>query len=285
MSVIAVSNVYLFSKIALEEINLLQFGFFWFGFGLIWIILLTDFRQSIRMITLIPRNSLKIYFFSGILETVSTASFFYAMELIENPSVTSFLTNLTPILVVLMSFIFLKERFSKYELAGILFTISGAFIISYLGNKGLGSFLMFGSIYVYLNSITQASVMILVKKNITNLSPKLLTLNRTIFIFFFSVIFVIFTRQSLSISLKTFIALVIGSFLGPFLTTISAYNALKYLEAYKQSLINSSKSLFVLLGSFLIFGKLPMNFQIIGGVFTIIGVILVSLGSKQKNVK
>jgi len=33
---LAVSNVYIFSKAALNEIHLAQFGFYWFGLGIIW---------------------------------------------------------------------------------------------------------------------------------------------------------------------------------------------------------------------------------------------------------
>jgi drug/metabolite transporter (DMT)-like permease len=103
-SVLAVSNVYIFSKIALNEINIIQFGFYWFGFGLIWFILLANLRESVVKIKKIPKSSLKIYVLIGLLETISTTSFFYAMDIIENPSVTSFLTNLTPIIVAIMSY-------------------------------------------------------------------------------------------------------------------------------------------------------------------------------------
>jgi drug/metabolite transporter (DMT)-like permease len=281
-SVLAVSNVYIFSKIALNEINIIQFGFYWFGFGLLWFILLANFRESIVKIKKIPKNAIKIYVLIGILETISTTSFFYAMDIIENPSVTSFLTNLTPILVAILSYFILKEKFSKIEIIGTILAISGAFIISYMGNTSLDSFLLHGASYVYLTSITGAMVMIVVKKNIRALSPQILTLNRTVFLFFFSVIFMILSSQSPVISKKSFYALAVGSLLGPFLTTIAAYNALKYLEAYKQSIINSSKSVFVLIGAFIFFGNLPMKFQIIGGIFTIAGVLLVSFGKRKK---
>jgi hypothetical protein len=35
VSVIAVSNVYIFSKVDLNEVSLPQFGVYWFDFGLI----------------------------------------------------------------------------------------------------------------------------------------------------------------------------------------------------------------------------------------------------------
>jgi drug/metabolite transporter (DMT)-like permease len=281
-SVLAVSNVYIFSKIALNQINIIQFGFYWFGLGLLWFILFANFRGIISKIRKIPKKTYSVYLLVGLLETISTTCIFYAIDLIENPSVTSFLTNLTPVLVTIMSFFILKETFSKIEIAGVFMAITGAFIISYIGNTSIDSFLLSGSEYVYISSFTGAILMIIVKKNIKTLEPQLLTLNRTVFLFFFSVLFMILTSQDFRLSTKSFYALTAGSFLGPFLNTIAAYHALKYLEAYKQSIINTSKNLFVLLGSFLFFGKFPLKFQIIGGIFTIAGVLLVSFGKSKK---
>lgn len=281
-SVLAVSNVYIFSKIALNEINIFQFGFYWFGFGLIWFLLFANFRGIIAKIRIIPKKSYRIYLLVGLLETISTSCIFYAIDLIENPSVTSFLTNLTPVLVTILSFLILKETFSKIEIAGVIMAITGAFIISYIGNTSIDNFLLAGSVYVYISSITGAILMIIVKKNIKNLEPQLLTLNRTVILFLFSILFMFLTSQDYRLSSKTFYALTTGSFLGPFLNTFAAYHAIKYLEAYKHAIINTSKNLFVLLGSFLIFGKFPLKFQIIGGIFTIAGVLLVSFG-KIKN--
>ena len=70
----------------------------------------------------------------------------------------------------------------------------------------------------------------------------------------------------------------IGSLLGPFLAVIAGYNALKYIEASRSSILGSSKSLFVLLGAYLYFQLLPEPYQLYGGLLTIIGILLISFG-------
>jgi drug/metabolite transporter (DMT)-like permease len=65
-----------------------------------------------------------------------------------------------------------------------------------------------------------------------------------------------------------------GSFLGPFLTSLGQYSALKYIPASRAAIIQSSTALFVVLGVFIYFGRLPMLYQVIGGLLTVAGVIL-----------
>lgn len=49
LSVIAVANVYIFSKAALAEVSIPQFGFYWFLFGLLWILLYAWHKKSYKI--------------------------------------------------------------------------------------------------------------------------------------------------------------------------------------------------------------------------------------------
>ena len=75
----------------------------------------------------------------------------------------------------------------------------------------------------------------------------------------------------------------IGSVLGPFLTATLGYMSLKYIEVSKASMVRSVRSLFVLVGAYIYFGNFPTYWQIIGGIITISGVILISLGKLKLN--
>jgi drug/metabolite transporter (DMT)-like permease len=102
----------------------------------------------------------------------------------------------------------------------------------------------------------------------------MLAINRAIFLLFSSFVFLKITGMSLMIPTSALINIAIGSFMGPFITSYSQYSALKYIEASRASFIQSTTALFVLLGAYLFFGKLPAGYQIVGGTFTIIGVLL-----------
>ena len=72
--------------------------------------------------------------------------------------------------------------------------------------------------------------------------------------------------------------MVAGSILGPFLTGLAMYSALKYIEASRTMIIQATRGLFVLIGSMIYLSILPTNLQIIGGTITIAGVIIMTWG-------
>ena len=94
----------------------------------------------------------------------------------------------------------------------------------------------------------------------------------------FSFIVMLIFNKSFAIPQSAIINITIGSILGPFLTVIAGYIAYKYIEASRSSILGSTKSLFVLLGAYLYFNLFPQGFQIIGGLITITGVLLISFG-------
>lgn len=278
LSILTVSNVYIFSKVALNEIYIIQFGFYWFGMGLFWNLVLSNKRIGVSKFKELNRKHVLLFIFLGLLEIVSAAGFFLGIMTIENPSVTSFLGNLSPIFVTILGVIVLKERFNSIEIVGVILTLLGAFVISFKSNSTVNSLFLNGTQYILLSSSVIAVNTILIKKYIKRLSPALLSLNRIVFIFTFATIVMFITNQSFIIPKKAFYAITIGSLLGPFLTVIASYNALKYIEASKKTILSSSRSLFVMLGAYFYFGKLPMKYQIIGGIVTILGILLISFG-------
>lgn len=281
VSVIAVSNVYIFSKAALLEVSLPQFGTYWFLFGLIWVVLFAWYRKSFKLIKeLSPKNYL-VLLFLGVVDVIGTFFFFKAIYTISNPTIVSFIGNISPALVITLSFIILKERFNKLELLGMIMAISGAFIISYKGNSGIDDMFIDGAQYVLISSTLGAFNSVVIKKNIINIPPIIFTLSRTIFLLFFSIIALILTKDSLIIPISAIKNIVIGSILGPFLTVIAGYLALQYILLSRKAIFASTKGLFVLFGSYLYFGNFPDTVAIIGGGVTIIGVLMIAFGKIQ----
>lgn len=278
VAVVAVSNVYIFSKAALNDVHIAQFGFYWFGLGLLWNILFTAKTCKTSIISNLTSNQIGVLITIGILETVGTTLFFYAIHVIENPAVTSFLGNLGPLFVTILGVSILKEKFNNIEIIGMALTIAGAFVISYRGYGRLNEIFIKGTEYVIFASLLFAITKIVIKKNIVKLPPALMSLNRVVFLFVFSTIMMFVLGKSFVIPQSAIINITIGSVLGPFLTVIAGYNALKYIEASRQAMLGSTKSLFVLAGAYLYFNNVPYNYQIIGGILTILGVLLISFG-------
>ncbi len=284
LAVVALSNVYIFSKAALNVVHIAQFGFYWFGLGMIWNLIFTIKTCKLSTIKKISRKTAGILVVIGILETTATTLFFLGLFTIENPAVTSFLGNMGPIFVTILGVSILKERFNYLEAIGMLLTLAGAFIISYRGPGTLGNIFLKGTEYVVLGSLVFSFSTIIVKKNVgKSLSPAIISLNRTVFLFLFATIMMFVFQKSFSIPNTALLNIAIGSVLGPFLAVLASYNALKYIEASRTSILGSTKSLFVLLGSFLYFGNFPKTIQIAGGILTIIGILLISFGKMILN--
>ncbi len=274
----AVSNVYIFSKAALKYIHLAQFGFYWFGLGIIWNLIYIFIFGKQRNLKFLEKRSWWILLSIACLEMAGTALFFMAINKVENPAVVSFLANVNPLLVTILGIILLSERFNISEFIGMIITLSGALMISYNGSTTLKGLFIPGTGYVWLSGIIFSFSNIIAKKNISKLDPSFLAMARILLLFSLSLIMLFVFKLPFKIPANAFKNVVIGSVLGPFLTALLGYLSMKYIEVSKASIVRSIRSLFVLVGAFIYFGSLPTQIQIIGGLLTICGVIFISIG-------
>ena len=285
LATVAGSTVYIFSKAAFNQVSLAQFGVYWFAMAIVWNALFTLRSAEHRRFHPITPNALRILILIGFLEIVATGTFYTAISVSENPAIPSFLRNMEYVFVTLMGVIILKERFSTIEVVGVILTLIGVLVISY--NKAVSIHIYFTSSagLMLISTIFYGIRTIIVKNHIQKISPTTLAISRAIFLLIFALIMLKVFGQDFSIPAKALINITIGSFLGPFLTSLSQYNALKFLEASRSAIIQSTTSLFVLIGAYLFFGRFPMKFQLIGGIITIAGPILLISGKLIKRTK
>ncbi|NPD85176.1 DMT family transporter [Lentimicrobium sp. L6] len=288
IAVFATSNVYIFSKAALGEVSLAVFGFYWFLFGLIWNSIFAAKTGKLKLIKNLKNRDFIILLILGLLEISGTTFFFLSISTFSNPAIVSFLGNINPVIVTVLGFIILRERYNKPEIFGIFLIIVGAFIISYQGGTTLSSMFVEGAEYILYSSFFYGISAIITKKNVKKLGPSILALSRNVFLFIFS--FSVLMIQGLNWGLTWFALwnIFIGSILGPFLTITAGYQAYKYLEVSRVSILGSTKGIIVLIGAYVYFGKFPEIYQVAGGVISIVGVILISVGKillKKKSYK
>jgi drug/metabolite transporter (DMT)-like permease len=274
------SLVYLFSKAALNHISLPQFGFWWFLIALFWNSLMAAHPRGGFNISTFTRRDYKALLLIGIFEIIATVAFYSAINIADNPSVPSFLRNLEYLFVTLLGVWLLSERFNKWTGAGGLLILSGAFIISFR-ESGLNGFMTATALMMLISTVFYAIRTILVKKHIGEISPVVLALNRAVLIFLVALAFLLGTGDSILIPQVAFLNILAGSFVGPFLTSIFQYSALRYIQASHAAIVQSTTGLFVLMGALLMFGSLPSHIQITGGLVTIAGVALMMKSRKK----
>lgn len=275
------SLVYLFSKAALNEISLPQFGFWWFLTAILWNGLMAAHPRGGFLIKSFTRKDYQTLLYIGLIEIIATTSFYAAIAVAPNPAIPSFLRNLEYLFVTIFGFVLLGERFGKVALAGAILTLSGAFIIS-LRVTSTDSFFTAASGLMLISTSFYAVRTITAKKHIREISPVVLAINRAIFLLLFALIFMITGRHTFIIPTHAFLYILAGSFVGPFLTSIFQYSALRFIEASKAAIVQSTTGLFVLVGAFFIFGNLPTPVQVFGGLIAMAGVVLMMHKSLKK---
>lgn len=277
LATIAGSTVYIFSKAAFNQVSLAQFGVYWFALAIFWNVLYTLRSVEHRQIHPLTHHAFKMLLLIGLIELVATGTFYAAIRASENPAIPSFLRNMEYIFVTLMGVFLLRERFTRMEAAGVILTLSGAFVISYNKNASLASYITGTSGLMLVSTIFYGFRTILAKNNIHLLTPTILAINRAVFLLIFSLLMLVISGQGLAIPGKALLNIAIGSFFGPFLTSIGQYSALKYIEASRSAIIQSTTALFVLIGGYLIFGRFPLGYQLAGGALTIAGPVVLLL--------
>ncbi len=281
ISVLAVSSVYIFSKFILNRVALPQFGFWWFLAGGFFIVLYGIWRKSFAIYARFGPKEYLILLINGLLELSATYFFYKAIQTVPNPSVVSFMGNLSPVFVFILGTLILKEKFNYKEIIGALITLTGAFLISYKGGIRLEDMFIRGSEYILAFIGIFAVNAILLKRYVKRLSPLVLTINRVIFIFVFFAVWLYLSPYSFRVPRDLWPYFVAGAFFGPFLTVISALHALKYIEVSKKSILGTTKGIFVMIGAYLVFHKLPTPLQITGGILSIIGAVLIITARMQ----
>ena len=157
--------------------------------------------------------------------------------------------------------------------------------MSYNKSGSINDLFINGVQYIIIATIFYAVRTIWVKIVINKIDTLFINFNKLLFLLVTFCIAFIATDKSLIIPQSAFLNILIGSLIGPFLTSYAQYLSLQYIEASRQTLIQSIAGVFTLLFAFIYFGTLPFYYQVIGGIITIIGIFLLTLGKRLKNRK
>jgi drug/metabolite transporter (DMT)-like permease len=274
---LAFSNEYIFSKAAMNEVHMAQFGVYWFAISTFLIFLYALGSKSLAQIKFLTKRQVRILITLGFLEIFTTTSFYLSIHIIPDPAVTSFLGNMYPVMLAMGGIVVLGEKFGPVEIFGAFLALAGAFIIGYTGETELKKLFIPGTGVVLVNAFFATVASLVVKVHVKKLSPELLNLNRSVWLLVFSFIMFFVYKQSFAIPLPALKNIAVGATLGPFLAILTIYYSFRYLEASRSSVVQSLKGIFVLLGAYLFFGTLPLAHQLVGGFLTVAGVLVMTL--------
>ena len=278
LATVVYSNVYIFSKAALNEVTLPQFLFFVFLIGFVINLAILWKKGGFKKLATVPKNLWWIFPTLGVLEIFTGITFYASINAIAEPAVTGFLGNLFPLFTTMLGIAFLNERFSKIETLGIVIVFAGALLTSYSGNLALKDFFIPGVGLVLLNCLGAASATVIVRSKVNNLSPEILSFNRTLWLLIFFSGWVITAGTPMIVSAHAFTNITVAAILDPVLAILLVYKAYQYIEASRGTIIQSMKGLIIIPVAYFYFGTLPLTHQIIGGVIAMVGVIIIGVG-------
>ncbi|WP_347839909.1 DMT family transporter [uncultured Draconibacterium sp.] len=276
VATIAFSNVYIFSKAALNQIHLTQFGIYWCGFGMLFSLLFAFKGKKIAQLNRLSKKQARILLLLGFLEILTTTTFFISINIIPDPAITSFIGNLFPVMVTLGGIIILKEKFGWVEIVGASLALIGTFVISYTGGTSLKTLFIAGTGVVLINALFATTATLIVKVHVKNISPELFNLNRYTWLFLFSLIMFFVYQPEANIPAKAFANISVGAFL-EFIAILTVYYSYHFIEASRSAIVQTLKGIFVLIGAFVVFNTFPVLHQFIGGMITVIGVLVMAL--------
>lgn len=276
IATVAYSNVYIFSKAAMEVFPLAQFGSIWYLLVMIACLLFAVFNKKIGQLKLLTSKQIRVLLTLGFLEIFTTTLFFLSIHIIPDPAVTGFLGNMYPVMVMLGGIFILHERFGPIEIFGGFMALSGAFVISYTGGTTFQTFFIKGTGIVFLNAIFASTATLIVKKHVREISPEILNLNRSVWMFLFSVVMFFVLGDAPTFTTAALKNTVIGALL-EFTAILTVYYSFHYIEASRSSIVQSLKGIFVLTGAWLFFHTFPAKHQLIGGMITVIGILVMTL--------
>lgn len=259
-------------KLLVNIVNVETMNTLWFMSASILFILFFILSGRKKSFKIILERKKEIFFIS-ILSAAGSILWAYGIVYV-GPNNLAFILQLTTVFIVIMGFLFLKERFTKLEFVGIIIAIGGALALAYNNSEMnlVGIMIALGVAVCY--SVSNLISKVYVKR----IDPLTMSGGRAIFIFLLVFGYALVTnRLQTSIPLSAFPYAFLGALTGAFLGFIFFFKALEKIKISSVMTIRTMEPFLTVVFSFFILSVSPTQNQILGGALIVIGVAILSL--------
>lgn len=259
---------YLFSKVALREMNTRSFLVFWMLIGGVYAALTCVLRRHGILahggFTWLGLLGL------GLLEIVTSYAFFTAIRLAPQPAVVAFLAQFSIVFSLVLSVLVLKEHLTAKPAFGALLVIIGNLALSYASGP-IGWVLV---VLMGIATVTLAISLLLSKIVVQHSDPLLMLVFRNLVTAVGA--FLVLPGPLQFPALNLWVILATGAFFGPFCGFLFRYMALARIDAWMVAVFAMTVPLFVSTYDWLFLGNLLTPPQILAGFLVLSGALLVS---------
>jgi drug/metabolite transporter (DMT)-like permease len=266
IATVLVSTNFVTAKYGLQGFNSHAFSVIWTISATIYafiIVLATGLRKGLA----IPKSSILPIIILGI-TTAGAMLLGWAGLALLDPSFASFIWRFFPALTIVLSAIFLRERFSPIEIIPISIMIIGGAI------SGIGRWSVVGTgiILTICACLAAAVQMLIAKVKVKQIHPNVLVFYRV------GIAAVLIALWTFSIGKAEFhtaprywLVTMLGAFLGPCASFLFMFRSYQYWGLSRSSIVLISQPLFVLPMAFVFLQRLPTSRGLIGGFLILAG--------------
>lgn len=275
---------YSIAKIVMDDNHIQPLGFILLrvitGIFFFWLFHFLFIKERIQ------KKDLPLMILCGLFGVAINQMFFFSGLKLTTPINASLIMTTTPMLVLIISAIVIKEKITSRKILGILIGASGAILLITYGkqiqfNKGQ----ILGDLMIFTNAVSYAIYLVIVKTLMNKYSP--LTVIKWVFTFGIIFIFPFAYKDLGAVAWNTFDTKIWSAIFYVLIgATIFAY----FLNAYALKLVNPSMvSIYIYLQPLLAslialsLGKDQLTLEkIIAAVLIFLGVYFVSVNPKRK---
>ena len=274
-----ISITFVITKVILQELNILSTSVYSFVFSFLFSIIFLKFIRKRKIIEPFKQHwkHMSIY---GILGGVGGIIWFYSIDIL-GPNLLSFLLRFGLIFTIILSVVFLKERFNRFEALGMVIAIIGALIMTYTTENMIIIITLFVILMCAMFSVSQ----LIVKTHIKKIDPFVINHIRITFSF---VIFLTLGIATSSLQVPSLNAIILAAITGIITGLIGFglfFKALEIAELSKLSLVKVLDPFLVILFSFLILGDILTQQQFFGGLFVIFGIVILIIARHRPQIR
>jgi len=191
-----------------------------------------------------------------------------------DPTLAAFLNRAEVPIVILMGIIFLKERFTRYETLGLALSIVGIVTmkLTLRWEYSLGFW------YVLLGAFFFGLTEFVSKLAVRHVNPVHLAYLRNMLLAVIYWLMFAAGGESTAGLGKVWLGVLALGLIGPIWARMLYLLALKRMELSKVAVISQSQPVYVVLISLLALGQLPTVRETVGGVFLVVGCVIMIFG-------
>ena len=278
-SSLAVGVSFISSALAISSITPEAAGFYLFLFSLIASISTILYNGQMKEIWKSFVKYKKPMIALGIINSFAAVSWFHALNLI-GPSLLAFLLRFSTIFVIVLSFIFLKEKLNKTEILGGAITVLGALIISYANSE----LLLLGMIFALIASILFSTTLLISKKYINSMPPMRMNAIRLFFMVIVSAGIMGISQGVVIPSIDILFFLAISGIAGPFLSFFFRFKAMEKMDLSKIAIVGSIEPFIIMIFSFIVFGEILQGNQLGGSLLIFLGITILILARHRPKI-